>query len=185
MVCTILLGVKYTLFLARKCPYFCQKKHFLTIWCSERQKSALCTKILLAHGILGYNLQRIWWGRIQIAKVGLKRTKFAKINDFMCSNAELQQSFEDLWSSKIFVRWSIFVFIFGPFPDVEESLKLRRFEAKDSEDFLKNFHSFGKNCPTNSKKYVHSLKKCTIISINKILFFIHKVLSQRRTQRHF
>ena len=43
------------------------------------------------------------------------------------SEAVLQRSFEDLRSSKIFSRRSIFVFVFGPFQIVEESSKLRRF----------------------------------------------------------
>ena len=40
---------------------------------------------------------------------------------------------------------------------------LRSFEdlkPKIPKIFGKNLHSFGKNCPTNSKKYVHCLKKC-------------------------
>ena len=45
-------------------------------------------------------------------------------------------------ASKIFVRRSIFVFIFGSFSDAEESSKLRRFLAKDSKILWENLITF-------------------------------------------
>ena len=50
------------------------------------------------------------------------------------SRAVLQRSFKDL-------RRSIFVFIFGSFSEAEESSKLRRFKAKDCEDFMGKFNN--------------------------------------------
>merc|ERR1711873_359233 len=55
-------------------------------------------------------------------------------------------------ASKIFVRRSIFVFIFSSFSDAKESLKLRRFYAEDCEDFLGKFTNIlDKNCLKKSK----------------------------------
>ena len=58
----------------------------------------------------------------KISVFGNKSEEDAK---FAARKPVLQRSFEDLRSSKIFRRRSIFVF--GPFQIVEESLKLRRF----------------------------------------------------------
>ena len=60
MVCTILLeGQKHPFW--PKTPLFWPFfKQFLAL---DPKNSVLCAKILLLHGIPGYNLHRIWWGR--------------------------------------------------------------------------------------------------------------------------
>ena len=69
MVCTILLeGQKHPFW--PKTPLFWPFfKQFLTL---DPINSVLCAKILLLHGIPGYNLHRIWWGRF-LSKKKLSR----------------------------------------------------------------------------------------------------------------
>ena len=69
MVCTILLeGQKHPFW--PKTPLFWPFfKQFLAL---DPKNSVLCAKILLLHGIPGYNLHRIWWGGFLSNKKALK-----------------------------------------------------------------------------------------------------------------